>query len=170
MRLYRDRIPLIAKDIVLKLAEDGDIEVENPDEASLDAESVLNEYLRLSIEITEKAKERLISAKLPYSSLGRLKKTLADERGFQFGEEGVRYISVQMVEMFMQSNNIDEIFTEDFELRNKIEPILQKHMSLDDEIDAEVRKRMKNLEEGTTTWDIEYQNTLEKIKVRYGLE
>lgn len=170
MRLYRDRIPLIAKDVLKKLVDEEDIECENQAEAALDAEAVLNEYLRMSIEITEKAKERLTAAKLPYSNLGRIKKALADERGFHFGEDGVKYISNQIVEIFMQSNNIDEVFSEDYTMRQKIEPILAKHMSLDDEIDVEVRKRMKNLEEGTSTWDIEYKITLEKIKSKYGLE
>ena len=119
MRLYREKIPAIAKDIIYSLIEEGDLESSQPDEVALDAESVLNEYLRMSQEITDRAKERLTAAKLPYSYLGRIKKSIAEERGFFFGEEGVRYIANQLLEIFMQSNNVDEIFTDDFALRNK---------------------------------------------------
>jgi hypothetical protein len=42
--------------------------------------------------------------------------------------------------------------------------VLKKHMLVDDEIDAEVRRRIKNLEEGTATWEVEYQKALDQIK------
>jgi len=42
--------------------------------------------------------------------------------------------------------------------------ILKKHMHIDEEIDAEVRRRIKNLEEGTATWEVEYQKALDQIK------
>jgi len=170
MRLYKEKIPTIAEDIITQLCKEGDIVCDAPKEAQLDAESVLLEYVRMNIEITELAKARLESAKLPYSNLGRLKKTIADEKGFQFGDDGIRYICNQIVELFLQSNNVDEIFSEDYVLRTKIEPILQKHLSIDDAIDAEVRKRIKNLEEGTTTWDVEYREMEKRIKSRYGID
>jgi uncharacterized protein len=37
-------------------------------------------------------------------------------------------------------------------------------MQIDEEIDAEVRRRIKNLEEGTATWEVEYQKALDQIK------
>ncbi len=170
MRLYKEKIPLIAEDVITTLVRDGDIECDAPQEAQLDAESVLLEYVRMSSEITDLAKQRLQTAKLPYSNLGRIKKMIADEKGFVFGEEGIRYMVNQIVELFLQSNNVDEIYSDDYILRGKIEPILQRHLALDDTIDAEVRKRIRNLEEGTISWDIEYREMERRIKKRYGLE
>jgi hypothetical protein len=37
-------------------------------------------------------------------------------------------------------------------------------MQIDDEVDAEVRRRIKNLEEGTATWEVEYQKAVDQIK------
>jgi uncharacterized protein len=170
MKLYREKIPAIAADIIKTLCDGGDIVCETPNEAQLDTESVLTEYVRMGYEITDLAKDRLSAANLPFSSLGRFKKAIADEKGFSFGEDGVTYMSVQLVELFLQSNNIDEIFADDYLLRKKIEPILKKHMSVDDALEAEVRRRIKNLDEGTMTYDIEFREMERRIKSKYKLE
>ena len=52
----------------------------------------------------------------------------------------------------------------------KLEVVLQKYMTLDEEIEEEVRKRLKNLEEGSSAWDIEYKKMLLKMKSKYQLE
>jgi hypothetical protein len=64
----------------------------------------------------------------------------------------------------MQSPHVEEVFSDDATLRKRMTDILKKHMQIDDEIDAEVRRRIKNLEEGTATWEVEYQKALDQIK------
>ena len=56
----------------------------------------------------------------------------------------------------MSSRHIDEVFAEDAILRRKIKDICKKHMQVDEAIDQEVRDRIKNLEEGSQAWDVEY--------------
>jgi hypothetical protein len=73
-------------------------------------------------------------------------------------------MTTQIIESFMQSLHVDEIFADDAGLRKRMVDILKKHMLVDDEVDAEVRRRIKNLEEGTATWEVEYQKALEQIK------
>jgi len=41
---------------------------------------------------------------------------------------------------------------------------------VDDELDEEVRRKIKNLEEGTATWEIEYSKVLDQMKRNRGLE
>ena len=41
---------------------------------------------------------------------------------------------------------------------------------VDDEMDAEVRDRIKNLQEGTSAWDVEYAKALEQIKAKHGIK
>jgi hypothetical protein len=43
-------------------------------------------------------------------------------------------------------------------------------MQVDEAIDQEVRDRIKNLEEGTQAWDVEYQKVLEQIKTKHGIK
>ena len=65
MRLYSGKIPNIAQDLIRKLKEEGDIEVSDVQEAQLDVEAVLKEYLRLDRELTEKAKDIMEKRRLP---------------------------------------------------------------------------------------------------------
>jgi hypothetical protein len=138
-------------------------------EAQLDVEAVLKEYVRMDREITDKAKDLLDQRKLPYGQFGKLKRALADERGFALGEEATNWISNQILETFMQSQHVDEVFAEDVILRKKVKEILKKHMQVDEELDEEVRKRIKNLEEGTQTWELEYAKVMEQIKRKHGI-
>jgi hypothetical protein len=169
MRLYSGKIPTMAGEIVKVLTEAGDIAVVDRGEAEMDAQAVLKEYLRLDREITEKAKDVLQKRGLPYEQFGKVKRTLAHEKGMGLGEEGLEWMTNQMIESFMQSPHIEEIFAEDGVLRKRMADILKKHMLVDEELDEEVRRKIKNLEEGTATWEIEYTKVLDQMKRNRGL-
>jgi hypothetical protein len=170
MRLYSGKIPVIGTELVKSLVEAGDIAVSNKAEAELDVQAVLKEYLRLEREITDRAKDVLQKRNLPYEQFGKVKRALAGEKGFGLGDEGLEWMTNQMIESFMQSPHIEEIFAEDAVLRKKMSDILKRHMMVEEEIDAEVRKRIKNLEEGTATWEVEYNKAVDQIKRNRGLE
>ncbi len=170
MRLYPGKIDTIAAEIITKLSADGDIEVSDPREAQLDAASVLKEYIRVDKELTERAKDILEIRGLPYSALGRTKRQLADQKEFGLGEDGVTWICNQLVETFMQSRHVEEVYADDVTLRRKIKEIVRKHMAVDDELDAEVRQRIKNLQEGTAAWEVEYAKVMDQIKTKHGIK
>ena len=170
MRLYSGKIPVIGTELVKSLVEAGDIAVSDKAEAELDVQAVLKEYLRLEREITERAKDVLQKRNLPYEHFGKIKRTLAGEKGFGLGDEGLEWMTNQMIESFMQSPHVEEIFAEDSVLRKRMADILKRHMMVEEEIDAEVRKRIKNLEEGTATWEVEYNKAVDQIKRNRGLE
>jgi len=169
MKLYAGKIPSISEDIIRGLTADGDIEVENEAEARLDIESVLKEYLRKDREVTEEAKNRMESRGLGYSNLGRVKGQVAKERNAPGGEDALPYILEQILEILFHSQNITEIFAEDSDLRRKITPILRKHMDVEADLDKEVRSKIKNLEEGTATFEIEYAKVMDQLKRKKGL-
>jgi len=169
MRLYSGKIPTIAGEIVKNLIDAGDIAVIDKNEAEMDAQAVLKEYLRLDREITEKAKDLLQKRGLPYEQFGKIKRTLAKEKGLGLGEEGLEWMTNQMIESFMQSPHIEEIFAEDGVLRKRMADVMKKHMLVDDELDEEVRRKIKNLEEGTATWEIEYSKVLDQMTRNRGL-
>ena len=170
MKLYSGKIDMIASDLIRSLTQAGDIEVGNAGEAELDVAAVLKEYVRVDRELTERAKDIMEIRGLPYSAFGRTKRALAEERDFGLGEEGMSWIATQLIETFMQSVHIDEIFAEDVTLRRKIKEILKRHMALDEELDQEVRQRIKNLEEGTSAWDIEYKRVMDQMKTKHGIK
>jgi hypothetical protein len=170
MRLYSAKIPAISAEIVRVLVDAGDIETTDNAEVEMDVASSLKEYVRVDRELTDKAKDILEQRKLPYGQFSKIKRTLAEEKDFGLGEEALTWIATQLVEGFMHSAHVEEVFAEDVTLRRRIKDVLKKHMAIDDELDAEVRQRIKNLEEGTATWEMEYSRVMEQIRQKHGLK
>lgn len=170
MRLYASKIPHIVDVVTRKLVDPGDIEVNNREEFKRDVESILREYLRKDREITERAKDILEQRGLPYSDLFRHKRQLAEDQDFGMGDEAPNWIATQLLELFMRSQFVDEIYREDGDLRRVLKDILRKNMQLDNDLDREVRKHLKHLSEGTESFEIEYQKQLEAVRNKYGLE
>lgn len=169
MRLYSGKVSAIAEDLVRALAEGGDIEVESEEEVRLDIEAVLKEYLRVEREVVDEAKTRMESRGLSYGNLGKIKAQVGKERGAPPTDEILPYLVDQILNMLFHSANVAEIFAEDVVLRTKITPVLKKHMDVEDELDREVRSKIKNLEEGTATFEIEYAKVMDQIKRKKGL-
>ena len=170
MRLYSGKIDTIAAEVISRLTSDGDLEVSDQKEAQLDVAAVLKEYIRVDRELTDRATDILQIRGLPHSHLARTKRQLAEQKDFGLDEEAVSWITTQLLETFMQSRNIEEVFGEDVQLRKKIKEIVTKHMKVDDELDGEVRQRMKNIQEGTDAWEIEYGRVMEQIKQKHGIK
>lgn len=170
MRLYSGKIPVVAQEMIRKFREDGDIEAANIQEAQLDIEAVLKEYLRLDRELTDKAKDLMEKRGLPYGQFARTKRIMAEERGFPQGDEVIGYLANQILEVFMHSKHVEEVYADDVDLRKKVQAMLKKHMAVDEKLDQEVRQRIKNLEEGTAAWEVEYQKAMEQLKRKHKLE
>jgi len=169
MRLYGGKVGTIASEIVRCLTEARAIESEHPHEVELDIESVLSNYVRTEKEAADKAKDLIVARGLSTVDFARMKKLLAEQQGIKVGDETIDYLLDQILEILMHSANVDEIFDEDVELRRRMAPILKRHMAMDDEIDKEARTRLKHVQEGTRSWEIEYARVMEEIKRRKGL-
>jgi uncharacterized protein len=170
MRLYAAKVPVIAGELIRSLVDTGDIEVSNKPEVELDVGAVLKEYIRVDRELTDRAKDVMEQRKLAYGQFGKIKRALAEEKEFGLGDEGLSWICNQLLETFMHSANVDEVYADDATLRRHIKDVLKKHMAVDAELDAEVRQRIKNLEEGTATWELEYNRVMDQIKQKHGLK
>ncbi len=169
MRLFSGKIPTISEEIVRVLTTEGDVETEQPSEVVLDVESVLKEYLRFERTISDEAKNRLEARGLPYAQLGKLRNQVAKEKAAPQSDDVLPYLLEQILNILFHSKNVDEIYAEDIDLRKKITLILKKHMEAGGELDEEVRAKIKNLEEGTATFEIEYQRIMGDLKRKKGL-
>ena len=166
MRIYAGKIPEMAEEIVKTLLDKGYIEVEpeNISEVNVDIESVLKEYVRMDKELTDLAKNEMAKLGEGYGGLGKIKAALAKKKGFGIGEDAPQYIITQIIEMLFISKNVEEVYAQDNEITAAILPILKKYAGLEDALDQEVRKRIKNLQEGTMEWDIEYERLMATLK------
>lgn len=164
MRLYSGKVPVIAEEIVQALVRDGDIETDRVEEVRLDLEAVMKEYLRQERQIIDEAKTRMEIRGLPYGQLGRMKALVARERQLPIGEDMLPYLLEQILTMLFHSANVEEVFADDNVLRKKMTAIMRRHMDIEGELDREVRSKIKNLEEGTASFEIEYRRVLDELK------
>lgn len=164
MRLFSGKVPVIADEIVRTLAKDGDIECASEEEVRLDLESVMKEYLRRERQVMEEAKNRMEIRGLPYSQLGKMKSAVARDLQIPVGEDMLPYLLEQLLVMLMHSQNVEEVFAEDLDLRKKMTAIMRRHLDVEGDLDKEVRSKIKNLQEGTATFEIEYQRAMDELK------
>jgi len=61
------------------------------------------------------------------------------------------------------------VFVEDHDLRRRIRPVLRKYLDMDEALDTEVRGKLRHVQEGSRTWEIEYQRVMGEIQRRKGL-
>ena len=171
MRLYPKVIPIISREVVQRLMQDGDIEVEpmRVADAEMDLSAIMREYLANEERVNQATREALERRGYDYSKFNQVKREMADVRGFKMGDEGVEYVINQMIEFLLISRNVEEVFAADNVLRQKIFSVMKKHLDVDDEIDKEARSRLKHLQEGTSAFDIEYNKTVEQIRRARGL-
>lgn len=171
MRLYRSQIPRLAEDIIETLSLDGDIVVDNQSraEAEQDIRAILEEYLRQENRVIQETRELMERGQITYDQFGRIKGRIADERGHPTGDDGIKWIAGQILENFMISNHIDEVFGEDKVMRKTLMRIFRQHLIEEAELDREVRGRLKNIRPGSDKWDIEYRRVLDDIRRKRGL-
>jgi hypothetical protein len=169
MRLYSGKIAPLSEELVKVLVENNDIECESKKEVQRDVESVLNTYLSTEREAMEKAKEMMDARGLPPTEFGRIKKLAAEQKGIKIGEDMMDYLLDQLIEILMHSNNVDEVFVEDHALRRRMRPALKKYLDLDEALDTEVRGQLKHIQEGSRTWEVEYQRVMGDIQRRRGV-
>ena len=169
MRLYATKLPALASELVRALLGASAIEAESPAEVERDVEAVLGSYIKIDQEASDKARDYIQQRGLASSEFGRLKRSAAEQLGIKVGDEALDYLLDQLVEMLLHSNNVDEVFAQDHELRRAMTPILKKHVALEGEIEQEARAQLKHVREGTSTWEVEYRRVMADIRRRKGL-
>jgi len=170
MRLYASKIPHITDTLCKALVQPEVLEINDREEFKRDVESILREYIRKDRELTEAAKDILEQRGLAYSDLYRTKRQLAEREDFAIGDESINWIATQLIELFMRSNFVEEVYADDAMLRRTLKELLRRNMQADDDLDREVRRHLKHLNDGTSSFEIEYQKQLEAIKRKHGLE
>ncbi len=171
MKIYRGKIKFIAEDTVTSLVEGGDIEVAADEvaEVILDVEAIIKEYLRMEEEINAQARDMIQARGASFTEFGKLKRLIAEERGFETGDKAMYWIANQIIECFMYNNRVEEVYSEDRTLRRKIAEAFSKHLGMEEQVDKEVRERLKHLKEDTPEFEIEYQKLYRQIARRKGL-
>jgi uncharacterized protein len=171
MRLYPKLVPIIAREVVQRLAAENDIEVEPSfqSQAELDLAAIMREYLANEERVNQATQEALARRGYDHSKFAQVKREMADVRGFKLGDEGIEFVINQMLEFLLVSRAVEEVFSDDNTMRPKVFQVMKKHLDVEDEIDREAKSRVKHLQEGTSAYEIEYQKVSEQIRRARGL-
>ena len=171
MKLYRAKIPTIAKAVLERLSSEGDIELrpEAREEAEKDLAAIMEEYLRRDTELRDHIKDEMSAQNIPYSEFGRTRKRIAEETGHPLGDDVERFLCRQFIENLLISPNIDEVFEEDRVMYKKVMEVLKAHDVDEGEIRTEAISRIKNVQEGTVDYEIALQEQMRQVKKRRGL-
>ena len=171
MRLYRSQVPRLAEDIINTLSLEGDIIVlaEDKDDAQRDVAAIMEEYLRQESRVVQRTREEMERRQITYDQFGRVKGSIADASKHPTGDDGIRWIAGQIIENFMISRYIDEVFGNDREMRKTVMRLFRKHLIEEAELDREVKGRLKNIRPGSPQWDIEYKRVMSEVRRKRGL-
>lgn len=171
MRLYRSQVPRIAEDIIRTLSLDGDIVVEpdHVDDAERDLVAIMEEYVKQDNKVVQTTREYMESRQITYDQFGKTKAQVAEEIGHPTGDDGIKWVTGQIIENFMISQFVDEVFGEDRNMRKTIMRLFRKHLVEEADLDREVRARLKNIRPGSPQWDIEYRRVMDDVRRKRGL-
>ena len=153
MKLYRVKIAPIAHEVIQTLHDTGLIEVdpEKRQEAELDLVAIMEEYLRRDSALREAVRENMSAHNIPYEQYGKVRSKMAEEWGHPTGDDVERFLSRQMVENFMISHFVTEVFADDKEIFKKILQILVKNDVDEGALRAEAQERIQNIPEARST-------------------
>jgi len=171
MRLYSGQVRVIAREILDDLVKAAAVEIDEgrEEDARLDIEAVLKEYIRVDRELSEQARDLVRERGMGNSAFAKTKRQLAKQIEFKVGEDAMTWIIDQCIEMLLYTDNIAEVFSDDLALRVIVRTVLRRYDDTETELDREVRGKLKHLEEGSTSWDVEYQRAMDNIKRTKGL-
>ena len=171
MKLYKSKIPEIAREVIARLSNDGDIEVvaESRADAELDLVAIMEEYLRRDSELREQIREHMSRHEVPYDQYGKVRGKLAEGWGHPTGDDVQRFLARQFVENFMISRFVDEVYADDRELYKKIREIVEKFDVDERAIREEAQGQVKNIAEGSVDYEIALAKAIKDVKRRHGL-
>jgi hypothetical protein len=171
MRLYRSQVPAIAREIIEALVMDGDIVVEPTDkeECQKDVQAIMEEYLRQDNRIVQQTRELMERSQITYDQFSKVKQQVAEGTSHATGDDGIKWIAGQVIENFMISRHVAEVFGEDKNMRRTIMRVFRKHLVEEADLDREVRGKLKNVRPGTPQWEIDYNRVMSEVRRKRGL-
>jgi hypothetical protein len=171
MRLYRAKVPSIANAVIASLNETGAIEVtaENRPEAEQDLVAIMEAFLNRDGELRAAVKDRMARHNIPYDRYGRTRSQMAESWGHPVGDDVERFLARQMVEGFMISNFVEEVYEEDSVIYKAILEILRDNDVDEAALREEAKTKIKNVREGTVDYEVAMQRAVREVKKRHGL-
>lgn len=171
MKIYRKKIGPIAEEIINTLVRDEDIEIRGSllNAVVKDISNFIEEYAKQEQAVSDEAKAKMEEEGLSVEHLIKVKNIIAQQRGVKLGDDALEYLAEKIIKYLLTEDAIEEVYSDDPSMKKKIYDIFRKHTFVEDDIDKEVRARLKNIPENSPIFKIEYEKVLREIKRKRGL-
>jgi hypothetical protein len=171
MKLYRAKIPQIAKEVVEALIAAEDVEVlpANRGEAEKDLVAIMEEYRRRDFDLRNRVRDTMHDRKIPHGEYGRTRKRVAEEMEHPVGDDVERFLTRQFIENLMISPYIEEVYAEDAAMYKRVMEILRGHNVDENAIREEAADKVKNVASGTVDYEVALNKAVQEVKKRRGL-
>lgn len=171
MRIYRKKISPIAESIVDTFVRDGDIEIMGSLHNTVvrDVARFIEEYADREQALSDTTREIMERKGLSDNQFNKVRDILAEEKGIPLGDEAMEYLADKIIRYMLTEDSIDEVYSEDPDMRKKIFDVFNRYIDVEEDIDREVRARLKNIPENSPIFRIEYEKVLREVKRKKGL-
>ena len=171
MKLYRGKITVIAQELVQRLIDEGDVEVDPTmkAEAEMDIQSIMLSYLKQERRLGDVVRDFIALNQIDYDRRGEIRREKAKERNHPTGDRVMPYLAGQFNQMIMNSPNFDEVYSLDTVIRAKIFEVLRKHNVNENELREEARNKLKHLDENSMEYQILYRDAIAEVRRKRGL-
>jgi hypothetical protein len=171
MKLYRNKIPTIAHEVLEMLVAENMAEIapENREEAEKDLQAIMEEFLRRDNDFRNQVRDHMAARNIPFDQYGSTRKQLSEQSEHPQGEDVERFLCRQFIENMMISPYVDEVYEEDRVIYKKVMALLRTHDVDEREIREAAVGRIKNIKEGTVDYELALQNAMRDEKKRRGL-
>lgn len=167
----------IVEDLFKRLERQGLVEYgDDPDRCAELLRSVLYEDLRADEELEEeitrvieenREKFREVPA---YQMTSQIRRQLARQRGVILDNETrLRDIARKMTEAIWSSDDFSEVYAEDEALRRFIGLVFERHMAVEERLREEAKKRIRNVEFGSTEYEVQFRRVMDELREQEGL-
>jgi hypothetical protein len=135
-----------------------------------DIRAVLNSYVHTDKRLTEEARKIVESRGDDPSMIYSEKRRLAKHENFGLNEDAPSYIVGQLIEALLHTESVEEVYAEDKEIHQLLQPEVREVMSNQRNLQQEVEQRIRNLERGSQTWEDQFYQVSQRLKERYQLD
>ena len=126
-------------------------------------------FLQRDGDLREAARESMEAHHVPYDQYGKVRGELAEAWGHPSGDDVDRFLARQIVENFMMSPSIGEVFADDKDIYKKVLDSLKAHDVDERQLRAEAEELIKNIPEGSMGRQDALTRALRDVRKRHGL-
>ena len=171
MKLYKGKIPVIAQEVITKLVDNEELEIdpEYRNEAEKDLISIMNAYLHAENRLRAEVKDYMAVHKISYDQKGEIRRKISKEMSHPIGDKVMPFLASQLNQIILNSPNFEEVYADDRAIQKVIFDVLRAHNVNEKELYEEARAKLLHLSENSMEFQIRFPEALNDVRRKRGL-